>query len=243
MSVDGARNGNEMTWHPLSLYKICEASDKAKRELPQSYLGVSLCTPGCQCSANGSYLQFYLPDDIIEVAKPPVYKCKQVRQVDTVITKDHLLNGTLSMPCYSSPEQCTKYECALGAFDSNLKSQNYALDLQFIPSRIKLNYERLLFQLRLELYVDGIFLKRTEAYDAIDLDITFERQASRLSKSSPLIMICGGGGIGLLILLITNGLFKRKKRDQLLQVKQRMSMNPNLFPNSITGLERDENDD
>lgn len=116
----------------------------------------------------------------------------------------------------------------------------------------------------MELFADDKFLKQTP-YDAIDIDVTFERQITPLSKSNPLIMI-GGGGIGLLILLVTvivlikvsilyvfttnstlltnfqNGFFKRKKRDQLLQVKQRMSMNPNLFPSNITGLESEEND-
>ena len=66
MSVDGARNGNEMTWHPLSLYKICEASDKAKRELPQSYLGVSLCTPGCQWYQQEPLSQEEEKDEMVE---------------------------------------------------------------------------------------------------------------------------------------------------------------------------------
>lgn len=152
-----------------------------------------------------------------------------------------------------------------------------------MPSRVsgKLNYEKLLFNLRLELFADDTLLKRNP-FDALDIEVTFRRQVVVLVvgvvQTSLLVMI-GGSGIGLLLLLITvfvlckvsiyssfrgilsnnfvcnlnfdffsftkhqSGFFRRKKRDQLLQVRQRMTMNPSLFPsNIITGLEKEAND-
>ncbi|KAH9392241.1 hypothetical protein TYRP_005313 [Tyrophagus putrescentiae] len=55
-----------MTWHPLSLYKICEASDKAKRKMPQSYWSVSLCTPDCQWYQQKPLSQEEEKDEMVE---------------------------------------------------------------------------------------------------------------------------------------------------------------------------------
>lgn len=58
------------------------------------------------------------------------------------------------------------------------------------------------FRMKMSLLTEDTFFEQSHPFDTIETDILFERQVTRLPKSSPLIMM-GGGAIGLFILLVT----------------------------------------
>lgn len=120
-------------------------------------------------------------------------------------------------------------------------------------------------EVQMDVLTEDVFLKANTTQAYIDTMFYFERQVSILKSRSRRLIMFGGVGIGLLILLLTIiillkvnyiffglqspdpnpiqkcGFFKRKKRDELLRVKQRMSMNPNLIQFQVD--DDDEDDD
>ena len=92
----------------------------------------------------------------------------------------------------------------VGAFQPGRNSINFDITLLFQPNQIaKLQYKQVLFDVQFRLYAQDVYLESEKTFALMDINMIFERKMTQIqSKASPLIMI-GGGGIGLLILLIT----------------------------------------
>lgn len=128
---------------------------------------------------------------------------------------------------------------------------NFDLTLVLHPGKLPtaLQYEMIRINLVTSVVSQDELFVQAPSASGDGPQLVFVKQSTRLSSKYSSTIMLGGIALGLfimlvcLIVLIKNGFFRRKKREELLKVKQRMSMAPNAFPNINFQLDDDEDDD